>query len=74
MCSSRSECSFTAKFAFVSVSEFTYCIEIYFVVLSKWCKVCTANLDEWQHEHEKNCDKNFHGSSPAMEVEDWIIF
>lgn len=57
--------------------EFTTGMVIDFVVLSKWCKLCEVNeghdRDEWWPEHEQNCDKNFDGSSPAMEMEGWKI-
>ncbi|KAK4312826.1 hypothetical protein Pmani_015837 [Petrolisthes manimaculis] len=66
---SWSKRGFTANYGFVSVIEVStgYCVD--FVVLSKWCKTCVGISGGQVPDHE--CTKNFHGSSPAMEVEGW---
>ena len=66
---SWSKRGFTAKYGFISVIEMStgYCVD--FVVLSKYCKTCSGITDGQVPVHE--CTKNFHGSSPAMEVEGW---
>lgn len=66
---SWSKRGFTANYGFVSVIDVStgYCVDS--VVLSKWCKTCFGISDGQVPDHE--CTKNFHGSSPAMEVEGW---
>lgn len=72
---SWSKWGFTANYCFVSVIECVSGYVVDFVVLSKYCKVCSENSQrdraEWWPQHESECDKNSDSSSPAMEHEGW---
>lgn len=69
---SWSKRGFTSMYGFVSVIEVTTGWVIDFVVLSKYCKVCSmSGRGKTPPDHE--CTKNFDGSSPAMEMEGWKL-
>ncbi|KAK4327340.1 hypothetical protein Pmani_002172 [Petrolisthes manimaculis] len=70
---------FTAKYGFVSAIEYETGMVVDHVTLSKWCKFCAIeegkgrDRKEWWPEHASECNKNFDGSNPAMEMEGWKI-
>lgn len=70
---------FTSKYGFVSAIEYETGMVVDHVTLSKWCKVCAMeegkgrDRKDWWPEHASKCEKNFDGSSPAMEMEGWKI-
>lgn len=73
------------KRGFTSKNGVGCCVEVVtglvidFEVLSKYCRLCevkkmkfgqnSVEFEEWFTQHETNCQKNFDGSSPAMEME-----
>lgn len=65
------------KYGFMSTIEMSTGLAVDYEVLSKYCKVCAMNegkkTDEWWPEHCEECERNFDGSSPAMEVARWKI-
>ena len=72
---SWSKRGFTSKYGVVSVIHLDTGFVIDYETLSKYCKICESHKDDddesWFEEHKDVCQKNFDGSSPAMEAEGW---
>lgn len=70
---------FTSKYGVGCCIEMTTGLVIDFEVLSKYCRSCDIMsnklkdqpivLEGWLKNHMPNCEKNYDGSSPMMEVE-----
>lgn len=69
---------FTSKYGVGCVIEMTTGLVIDFEVLSKYCRSCDItksklkdtpiSLENWMKDHKENCEQNYDGSSPMMEV------
>lgn len=69
---------FTSKYGIGCVIEVITGLVIDFEVISKFCRICqqkasklnedSEEYEEWLLDHWVNCQANFDGSSPAMEV------
>ena len=66
---------FVSKYGGVPVIHYSSGLVLDYEVLSKYCAVCNSHKDDesdaWYAAHENECQKNYEGSSPAMEVEGW---
>lgn len=69
---------FTSNYGVGSVIHIDTGLVLDYCVLSKFCRNCalaehdlgegTPELSIWSSGHQLDCDKNYHGSSPEMEV------
>lgn len=67
---------FVSKYGVVLVIHLDTGFVIDYELLSKYCKFCEQHKDDrsnWYQGHEEQCNKNFEGSSPAMEMAGWKI-
>lgn len=66
---------FISKFGVVIVIHHLTGLVIDYELLSKHCAFCEKHSDDegdWYDAHMDECNKNFEGSSPAMEAEGWL--
>lgn len=72
---SWSKRGFMSKFGVVIVIHQLTGLVIDFELLSKHCAFCAKHASDesdWYEDHMDDCNKNFAGSSPAMEAEGWM--
>ncbi|KAK8371952.1 hypothetical protein O3P69_016295 [Scylla paramamosain] len=65
---------FVAKYGVVPVIHLETGLVLDYELLSKYCHYCEIHQNDegdWYSDHEQHCQKNYEGSSPAMEVEGW---